>query len=792
MNASSPRQQRCRESLRQRARQDRFLGTADQKPQLERLLAELDAVLRQDEADAGQRLTDLTRDISQRAEALADTLREIRAPLESVLARLQQDSSPAAVDAAAAALTTAGSSLARRLRHRLLHLLDDAAPAHKHVPELLATVTAGRRTAVETLPESLFVIHARRTGIAPCTGQPLSAQSIDPQLETLCHRPWLARWRLRRLRRRLHRQYQRVEIDPREVLVDTLLRRTDINPAALLQRHSDTHATLETQLNDAWRALRYAIDTALVELGDLRPPSTGEPSTLLSAKSADLATLVQDAFDKTLAALRDSGDVYATILQGMIAELAQDREHAFAAARDALASAHSATARLHYAWSTLRKTMRRRIRQGAERSMAALPLAERLFQQLRRRGEHVWLQLKDLLRLGEAPEESTLAIADLPTELDLAERLHALPPIYRRLYSADPLLNREFLVGRDDELRMLADAYKRWQTNRATNIAIVGGEGSGKSSLINCFENEIAEESAVIHIDLNERLRTEADVIRTFSTQLDASATPQSVAELAQALLAGPRRIVVVHRTHNMYLRTVGGSAAPRAFFRLMLATRAHLMWLTSFRLYPWRRLDYLFDAGRYYTRVLTTELHNEVELREAIMRRQRTTGDALVFADPPASIRLIRKLRLRHELDSPIVQRALADRYFEALFRVSGGNLESAFYFWLLSLRAESPQQLTVLPTLTPDDRLIRNLDRLDHFALAELVGHGHLTAAEHAEIFRIEPSYSQLILDNLVQLRVVERNGADGGGQAARYGISAVFQQTVVGVLTDLNTLY
>jgi hypothetical protein len=792
MNAPTPRQQRCQESLRQRAYQDRFLGTSDQKPRLEQLLAELDTVLQRDEADAGQRLFDITRDIGQRAETLAGMLRDMRVPLEHALGALQQDSSSPSVDSAVTALTTAGEVLARRLRHRLLHLLDDAAPAHEIVPKLLETVTAGRRAAVQTLPESLWLIQARRPDIAPCTGQSLAEQSITPALESLCRSPWAARWRLRRLRRSLRGRYQLIEIDPSELLADALLRHTEIVPATLVQRHHDTHATLKTQLDDAWRALRYAIDTALVELADLQSAPTDQRPGPLPAKAAELATLIAQAFDKTGEALHDSAEVYATVFRGLLAELTQDREHAFAAARQNLAGARSAAARWRNAWNTLRKTTRRHARQWLEHGAAALPLAQRLLTQLRRRGEHGWLQLKELLRLGEVPEESVLAIADLPSERELAEHLQTLPPVYRRLYSTEPLLNREFLVGRDSELQTLADTYKRWRAQRAANIAIIGGEGSGKSSLINCFENEIAEETEVVHIELNERLRTEADVIRIFAARLGVGTIPDSIADLAQALLAGPRRIAVVHRTHNMYLRTVGGSAAPRAFFRLMLATRAHLMWLTSFRLYPWRRLDYLFEAGRYYTHLLTTELHDEAELREAILRRQRTTGDTLVFSDQEVASRVIRKLRLRHELDSPVVQHALADRYFETLFRLSGGNLASAFYFWLLSLRAERPRHLTVLPSLTLDDRLIRGLERLDQFTLAELVGHGHLTAAEHAEIFRIDPSYGRLILDNLAQLRIVVRDDTDGNGDTARYGVSTVFQQTVVGVLTDLNTLY
>jgi hypothetical protein len=792
MTPPNPRQQHCLESIQQRIQQDAFLFTADQSPRLEQLLAELDSVLQHDEYDAGQRLLNTIQNIGKHAESLTGILRELRAPLEHALGTLQQDSSSPSVDAAVSALSTGSEMLARRLRHQLLHLLDDAAPSQEIVPKLLAIVTAGRDTAVQTLPQTLWVLRARQPDDRVQAGQSLAAQHIIPELEALCQSPWLSRWRLRRLRRRLRGRYQLIEVDLREVMGDTLLRHSDISVATLVQRHRDTHVALEDQLHDAWRALRYAIDTALVELADLHSAPAEQRAEILPTKTAELTTLITQAFDKTGEVLHDSAEVYTTIFQGMLAELAQDREHAFAAARLALAGAYNASARWRSAWKTLCKSTRRFARQWLDRGKTVLPLTQQLLQQLLRRGEHRWLQLNELLRLGEAPEESLLGIADLPVERELATHLQTLSPVYRRLFSSEPLLNREFLVGRNDELQTLADAYKRWRAKRAANIAIIGAEGSGKSSLINCFENEIDDENEVVHIYLEERLKTEADVIRRFATDLGVDSNISSIGDLAQALLAGPRRIVIVHRTHIMYLRTVGGSIAPRAFFQLMLATRVHLLWLTSFRLYPWQRLDYLFEAGRYYTHQLTTTLHDETELRTAILRRQRTTGDNLLFAESKAPSRMIRKLRLRHELNTPIVQKALADQYFETLFRLSGGNLESAFYFWLLSLRAERAQHLTVQPSLTLDDRLIRNLERLDQFTLAELVGHGHLTIPEHAEIFRIEPSYSQLILENLAQLHIVVNSSQKGSDDTCRYEVSTVFQQTVVGVLTDLNTLY
>lgn len=783
---------RCRERLTARARRDRYLGRADERPRLDKLLGELEAILAHDEADFAEPFQTVARQLTQHAGEVGQALEAVRPGIEATFAALAEPPTAAQTRDAARALQSIAESLARQVRHKLLRLLGPAAPTHELVPNLLRQIEDGRRGAIETLPESLWLVYARRSVVVTEPGRSLFDSRIEPELPQLCRSRLLAGWRLRRRRRALRRDYRLIEIDLRETATETLLARSDIKPAALEQRHASTHQTLDDQLGDAWRALRYALDTAVVELDDAARLPDSERASAVPPKAAELAALTANAIDKTLAVVHDAETVYPTIFDGIVAEVIHDRENGLTATRQAIATAGDLRERLRFTWKTLRKTSRRRLGQLRERAAAGLVVGQRMAHTLTRRGERALLDVKDTLGFGEVSEEQQLAIADLPSPREMTERIHTLPPIYRRLFSTEPLLNREFLVGRDDELAALGEAYERWGAKRATNIAIVGSEGSGKSSLINCFENEIAEGADIVRIDLNERLRTAADVVRVLAAGLGLTDVPGSVAAFTHTVLAGPRRVVIAHRTHNMYLRAVGGAEAPRAFARILLATRAHLLWITSYRLYPWRRLDQLFDSARYFTHVLETDLHAEAELREAVLRRQRTTDDTLQFSDHQLNVRSIRRLRLAHELDSPVVQKALAERYFSTLFKVSGGNLESAFFFWLLSLRTEQAGRIAVQPAFRLDDRLIRSLERLDHFTLAELIGHGYLTVDEHAEIFRIDPQRSRLTLENLAQLRIVDSAGADDNGDPLRYGLSAVFQQAVAAALTDMNILY
>jgi hypothetical protein len=89
-------------------------------------------------------------------------------------------------------------------------------------------------------------------------------------------------------------------------------------------------------------------------------------------------------------------------------------------------------------------------------------------------------------------------------------------------------------------------------------------------------------------------------------------------------------------------------------------------------------------------------------------------------------------------------------------------------------------------------DDGFIRNLDRHYLYILAEVVGHGTLSAAELCEIFRLDENTSRLRLDYLLQIRLLEILIDERGAETARYEINPVFHKPVTRTLLNLNVLY
>jgi len=103
--------------------------------------------------------------------------------------------------------------------------------------------------------------------------------------------------------------------------------------------------------------------------------------------------------------------------------------------------------------------------------------------------------------------------------------------------------------------------------------------------------------------------------------------------------------------------------------------------------------------------------------------------------------------------------QASRQERFFSDLFAATRGNMQAALFYWLWSLDYDEQQQtLQVTPLDKLDYGSLRNLDRPQLYALAEILAHGGLTAREHAAVFGGSSMQSRTLLDYLVQINLLQ----------------------------------
>jgi hypothetical protein len=179
-------------------------------------------------------------------------------------------------------------------------------------------------------------------------------------------------------------------------------------------------------------------------------------------------------------------------------------------------------------------------------------------------------------------------------------------------------------------------------------------------------------------------------------------------------------------------------------------------------------------------------------ELVSALKLRQRATGQDPVFSEVGVNSYRVRKLLLQHRVQDAPVQHALEEIYFNNLYAISGGNMESALYYWLRSLSVDEHGKVRVQPCAKVDTGFIKKQDTLNLLSLAEVLAHGGLTPKEHGEIFNLELFRSRLILDYLRQIRLLQGHNKDKHGQPQFYSINPLFYEQVHSILDTMHIIY
>ena len=119
----------------------------------------------------------------------------------------------------------------------------------------------------------------------------------------------------------------------------------------------------------------------------------------------------------------------------------------------------------------------------------------------------------------------------------------------------------------------LDECFASWRReSRRGLVALVGDRGDGKRTTLRRFEERQQNEGIAIHnIELSNRLTTKEECVDWLAQALDLPAMKGDVERLTAAIQANlPPGIVVVHKAHWAYLRTVGGFEALRTLLYVL------------------------------------------------------------------------------------------------------------------------------------------------------------------------------------------------------------------------------
>ncbi len=428
--------------------------------------------------------------------------------------------------------------------------------------------------------------------------------------------------------------------------------------------------------------------------------------------------------------------------------------------------------------------------------MKGLALIKKLFMPARALFDRVqsWVQKirggKKITSKEEVrPEDAPVLLADLPSWDDLHQHLLTFPERYRELFLPKPLENLKLFVGRESEHQVFKKVIKSWRQRRTVMVAVVGADGSGKTTFLNRLEEDLSASDKVARISIDKRVRSEEDLIGLLTKGFGINTDCQTVDELASRLAKLPRRVVLVDNGHNLMLRVIGATKVVKGFLAILLATRGRLLWVVSFKDHAWRRLDYQYGLASSFTNLIRIPYFSEEEMRAALSLRLDASGLILAGTGDPAPT-----ADGDYTLAEDMTEKKTAlDRFGSELFSLSRGNMFATLFYWGLSTQYdEAVRGVKVQPFKSVDHSLLRELADIYQFTLAELLVHGGLTPEEHGELFQCDQLESRLILDYLIQQRLVLKAAPTGGDIQDIYRVDPIFYTLVSSTLESAHILY
>ena len=323
-----------------------------------------------------------------------------------------------------------------------------------------------------------------------------------------------------------------------------------------------------------------------------------------------------------------------------------------------------------------------------------------------------------------------------------------LPAIYERLFRIEPVEDTRFLIGRSPELDAFMEARQLWERGRSVAILLSGQRGSGKTSLLNCLQNEI-DGVEVVRGEFSQRVTSEKAVEAFLLNLLGL----EPDADLKSSLLER-RRILIIEELERTFLKTIGGFDGITYLQSLVAATCHKTLWILAINQSCFKLLDRVVGLSQRFTHTIQTASASRSDLQSAIMVRHNLSGLRIRFSS-------------RHHAPSRLegLQRRLTGThrpsqvFFDRLSEQSTGVYRTALEMWLAHIETVEAGIVYLQPIQVPDlGPLIDGIDLDDLFTVVAVLQHGSLQAEEHATIFDCSLQRSETQLDELISRELLE----------------------------------
>lgn len=409
-------------------------------------------------------------------------------------------------------------------------------------------------------------------------------------------------------------------------------------------------------------------------------------------------------------------------------------------------------------------------------------IAPKAFDRLKTFGKKAKKSYEEIkLKIGFDKSEAGIAVEMSDFLLNSQSALEKLPFSYRRLFQPRPLENERFYEPRIEAPAILNKSLEVWRKGNFAATALAAERGGGVTSIVNLFVKPLEAEFEVISFDIVDRITDMGSLVRFFGEKLNAP-DAQNLTEMCDKINSHPKkRIVVVEKIQNLFIRKVGGFECLRALYEIITGTNSNVFWIATASIYSWDYFDRTIDISDFFAATIKLKDLRREQINEIILKRHKVSGYNLKF-EPSAKDEQSKKYR---RADDRGKQEYLKNEYFTDLRKFARSNISLALLFWTLSTKEVSGDKIVISSLKDLDFSFMENLSGEKIFALHALTIHEKLTAREFSEVFGISLKTSEIRLSGMCDDGIIIQNGG-------RYEINRALYRQTTELLQKRNLLY
>lgn len=381
-----------------------------------------------------------------------------------------------------------------------------------------------------------------------------------------------------------------------------------------------------------------------------------------------------------------------------------------------------------------------------------------------------WLEAKE--RWSPSKEDTTVPL-DQVSRFYQTDFYISLDDSLKSAFYDGPLGGLDSRIIERKDMEFLTDCFRLWQGGRNVSCGIYGEKGTGLSTLLNMFTQELKQQNQAFKLlSLERRLSTEQDVIDIIGRLLAIEPNTYELTDFIEAIHQVPAQVIVLDNIHFIVQRTIDAQIVIDTLSAIILATRGLHFWVLASEEQAWRRLCYGYQFEHLFSHQQQVPNFNERQIRDLLIKRFSYGGFHTIN-------------------DIAIEELAQEKSPVNEVAKRSKGCVELGLFYCLNNLTyGTKPQSIFIMSPQEVDMTALKKLTQIELFTLAEISTHGQLSIKEHHRIFRISLNESKMILEHLRVLGLLDKNEEIARSDA--YSLKLITSAVVIRYLISMNYLY